>query len=155
MTDQALEIRLTKKTRSVRLETEPGVTKEYTLREMDGKQRDNYFNINKKRHKTVGKQMVLQDFKGLYSTLIHHCLYDDDGKQVEESVIQTYPSEAQEALFGACQSLNKLDKPGSRQAMGNIQAILVDRDDDPELCLQLIRQTVEGWAKGNDDEGED
>jgi hypothetical protein len=133
------------------METEPGVTAEYSLREMDGTQRDTYLNGQRQRTTIRDGHVEIKDFKGHYSALLALCLYDPEGKLVPEKIIQTYPTSAQAALFDAGQQINKLDRVGSTGAMSQILTIL-RAELSPEDAVEAIRTVVQLWRKGEEEE---
>jgi len=109
----AVKISILRKSRPVLLEMAEGQELEFSIKEMTGAQRDEYF--NKASERTIrdakGEVVGMKSYKGLYSTLLSFCLYDKDSKAVPESTIQEWPNEAQKLLFDIAQDLNKMLPP--------------------------------------------
>jgi hypothetical protein len=80
---------------------------------MTGAQRDEFLATTNKKLKVdpnTGEVVGMNDYKGMYSTLLSFCLYDADGKLVPEASIQAWPDSAQRVLFDAASVLNGLKK---------------------------------------------
>lgn len=95
--------------------------KEYELREMNGRDRDEYSNfVNQKIE--PGKNGSTGHFKSvdrLQSNLIHRCLFDpSSSKMVAEDVIQTWPASMQTLVFERCQELNGLKEKAEEAKNG-------------------------------------
>ena len=93
------------------MEIQEGSVVRYFVKEMTGAQRDDYFNKTAARTRLDEKVDVvgMKDYKGLYSTLLSFCLYDQDQKPIPESQIQEWPDTAQKALFDVARGLNGLN----------------------------------------------
>jgi hypothetical protein len=91
--------------------------RDYTLKEIDGTQRDAYLNDMASRMKFEdGKPAGIKNFTGLQSKLLSMCLFDPDGKPVPQAVINKWPSSLQAALFDEARKLSGLDKEAGEEA---------------------------------------
>jgi hypothetical protein len=109
--DEVLVIRLQRKQKNVTIEDENGVVRPYVVREMMGNIRDQWLNTMAERMKLdkSGTPVGVKEFKGLQTSLICRCLYDQNGKLIPETTIANWPASAQKALFEMCQKLSGLD----------------------------------------------
>lgn len=110
-----LKFKLTRKTLPVELEDENGVTTKYTLRQMDGAQRDEFLNDQARRMEVVGtnpdgtQQTKISDFTGLHAKLLSLCLTEDaTGKPPTLATIQSWPADVQQELYKEAKKLNGL-----------------------------------------------
>lgn len=104
-----LTLSLTRRRVEVDLEGEDGGVATYTLREMTGTERDQYLadmSLRTKWDKGVPKG--LSNYKGIQSSLISRCLFDPNGRRVEDATIQKWPASVQTELFKQCQKMNGL-----------------------------------------------
>jgi|688.fasta_scaffold01606_28 hypothetical protein len=106
----AVRISVLRKSQPVELELSEGEFVRYSIKELTGAQRDEYFNKTASRtnRDANGEVVSMKDYKGLYSTLLSFCLYDADSKLIPESKIQEWPDTAQKALFEIAIELNGL-----------------------------------------------
>lgn len=106
-----IKLSIVRKSIPVTLETESGESIILSLKEMSGAQRDSYF--NRVREQAIldaeGEIVGVKTYNGMLSSLLSYCLYDSENKLVKEDLIQSWPHEAQKALFDAAKSLNKLE----------------------------------------------
>jgi hypothetical protein len=111
MSEPVVRVSILRKSQPVELETKDGEYVRYSVKEMNGAQRDEYFNKTASRttRDASGEVVGMKDYKGLYSTLLSFCLYDADGKAIPESQIQEWPDTAQKALFEVARDLNGLN----------------------------------------------
>jgi len=96
---------------------ENGEELEYSLWGMTGLDRDKY--LNHAKNKVVmkdGKPEGMKNFDQFQSFLISKCLHDPSGKLVSIAEIEGYASEAQVALFEACQKMNSLGQDAEEDA---------------------------------------
>ena len=92
----------------------------YIMRELTGKQRDQYLDLIAKRVQYVnGNQAGMKSLSGLQSSLLAMCLIDSSGNLVKESVITEYPGSVQSQLFKLAQQLSGLDKEESLEEVKN------------------------------------
>ena len=85
--------------------------KHYTLRELNGDQRDTFLQDMKSRvvpGSIKDDKAEVKNFNGLQASLLIKTLYDENGKSVPKDVIQSYPATVVQALFEASQELSKL-----------------------------------------------
>jgi hypothetical protein len=91
--------------------------KVYILRELDGTQKGKY--LNKMGSRIVlnssGQIQSFKDYSGLETTLLAVCLYDEDDKLVESSVMQSWPSTVLGGLFDLAQGLSGLDEESKKK----------------------------------------
>lgn len=107
---QLLEFDLKLNEQPVILKDAKGVPTHYTLREMDGNQRDEHMQDSASRMKfdEKGNAKGLSSYKGIQSKLISLCLFDAEGKPVPEKTINAWPATTISGLFKAAQQLNSL-----------------------------------------------
>jgi hypothetical protein len=85
--------------------------KTYTLKELNGTQRDSYLTDNAGRQKWVkGEIAGIKDLDQMQAKLIHLSLFDTTGKQVPLETIQSWPASTVSGLFDAARDLSKLGK---------------------------------------------
>jgi len=97
------------KSRPVEITDEQGQVRRYTLRELDGKQRDQWFSLMGDRVQIEdGRVVGVRNFDGFQAALVSHCLYDEKGQAVPIDEIQALPARVQDALFRAAQELSAL-----------------------------------------------
>lgn len=117
--DEVLEIELARKEIPVNLKDETGTVRRYTIREMNGTQRDQYLNSmgSRMRYTPDGKPAGIKDYTSLHCDLIHLTLVDENDKPVEKKVIQSWSSSSQKKLFNKARELNALeDDPDEAEA---------------------------------------
>ena len=91
--------------------------KPFKLKELSGKQRDEFLNnLGKRMEYVEGKVAGMTNYEGLQAALVSLCLHDENGEQVPESVVQDYPAIVQSKLFKAAQELNGLDEKAMDEA---------------------------------------
>jgi len=100
------------------LNNKEGVETKYTLREMNGKERDSYLNTigNKMKLSGSGKVIGLKSFDGLQAGLLSRCMIDENGDKVDEHTIQGWPTKTQTSLFKTAQVMNALDQDAEDEA---------------------------------------
>lgn len=117
MPDIELDLAFVEKT--VNIKDANGETKQYILRELDGKGRDKYMNSiqNRAKFDEAGKPIGAKNFDGILSGLLAMCLFDGETKKlVPELTIQAWPARVQEVLFNEAKLLSKLeDVPGDEE----------------------------------------
>lgn len=115
---EVLEFNLEFQEVPVKIKDESGNVKNYTLREMDGKERDKFLNNmgSRMRIGSDGKPSGIRDFNGMQSGLLTRCLLDEEGKQVSDAVIQGWPAKVQTALFMKAQEMNGLSEGAEAEA---------------------------------------
>jgi succinylarginine dihydrolase len=98
MSEPVVRVSILRKSQPVELEIAEGDFVRYSVKEMNGAQRDEYFNktANRTTRDASGEVVGMKDYKGLYSTLLSFCLYDTDGKAIPESKIQEWPDTARQ-----------------------------------------------------------
>lgn len=107
-----IKLSLKREELKVVLETPEGVDKTYTLREMTGKERDNYLTKmgDKFRYNSQGQVAGVKTFDGMHSILLERCLYDENDKLVSLAELQNFPSRVLNELFAAAQKINALNQ---------------------------------------------
>lgn len=99
----------------VELENPDGTLEVYSIKEMPGTQRDAYLNASKHRVTVKDGRPIITEFKGIHSHLLSRCMYDANGKLVEQSVIDnTFGGSLQFELFQIAQKVNALGE-GARE----------------------------------------
>lgn len=92
----------------------------YTLREMNGIQRDKY--LNKMAAKVEmgpgGQIQSVKDFSGTEVVLLEECLFDVENKPVPAKVMQEWPSTILGRLFDLAQELSGM----TEEARENLEA---------------------------------
>jgi hypothetical protein len=103
-----MRIAITTKVQPIELEIDENTVITYKIKEMTGKDRDDYFTESAAKTKLDkdGNPTEFKDFSGLYSTLLSRCVYDAAGKRVSAEEIDTWSASAQAALFAIAQELN-------------------------------------------------
>lgn len=91
-----------------------GVTKNFVLREPDGKIRERILNKMNSRQKSSGTGV--KDFSGMFAEVICCCLFDDEGKAVPVSEVNSWPAKAQDQVFRKVLKLAALDKTAEEEA---------------------------------------
>jgi len=96
------------KTIEIPIEVEEGQEVTFTIKELTGKQRDEFLNDQSKR---AGKEGGMpKNFTGVFSSLLKLCLYDPTGNLVPVAVIDSWPSELSTELFMQAVALSGLNK---------------------------------------------
>lgn len=113
-----MKISVIRKSLPIEIELADGNVVMFSVKEMTGAQRDDYFNrmsgktkIDPNTNEVVG----VKDYSGLYSTLLSLTLYDPDDKLVPEAKIQEWPDSAQRAVWEVAKDLNGLSKEGAEK----------------------------------------
>ena len=96
-----------RKTIAIMIEHEDGTEHAYTLKELDGNERDQYMNRVSKKMKSRVEQ-GLKDFSGMCSDLLSMSIYDENSKLVTAKVVQSWPSSTQIELFKMAANLSKV-----------------------------------------------
>lgn len=91
---------------------------EYTLRELDGTERDKYLNNLASRMKVDkgGKPQGIKDFKDLQADLVSRSLVDGENTNVPIALIQRWPVHVQTELFKMAQKLSALEEGAEEDA---------------------------------------
>lgn len=106
-------IRLSLKRKKVRIILEDdGEEKSWTLRELDGTERNKFLNKMASRVKigAGGKAVGIKSFDGFQADLLKMCLFDENGEAINIEDIEALPSSTQQELFKKAQQLCGLDK---------------------------------------------
>ncbi len=116
-----LKISLVRKTLPVLVTDENGGEKEYTLRELTGKERNKYLNqmTNRVKMGPNGKPAGIKTFDGFQSDLLCRSLVDDEGRKASKEFIEEMPALAQHELFEKAQEISGLDKEDVEDDEGN------------------------------------
>ena len=89
----------------------------YELRELLGRERDNFLNTLGTQTKYVdGKPAGLKDYRGMHATLLTQCLFDENGKVVTKEFVQGLPARITTALFNAAQKMSALAETEEAEA---------------------------------------
>lgn len=93
-------------------ESDDGLEKNWSLKELFGDERDAWLDIQQTKVKfdPKGNPTGISSIKDVAASLISMCLYDEADKRVPIDVIRKLPAESQDDLFDACQRMNGLDK---------------------------------------------
>lgn len=104
------KISLKRKEIAVELEDGNGIVKNYTLRELDGTQRDKFLNIMSETMKNGpdGRPVGLKTFENFQANLLTKSLFDESNQPVPVQVIQTWPTSALTTLFDMAQKISAL-----------------------------------------------
>lgn len=134
-TNGVMKVGLTFKERPVKLLRPDGqggeIEEDCILRQLSGKQRDQYLQMIRTRSKTTpdGKGLIVQNLEGLASTLIQWSLFrvekTDTGRKLHQYKIvdiEAWPDEAQDELYAASCELSKIGDRKGKKAK--------DEDDD-------------------------
>ncbi len=102
----------------VSIENSEGVAEDYVIHEMCGDILEEYFNGQKEKTKISddGKTVRILDYKGVYITLLNLTMTGPDEKAVPLTLLKTWPSRVQIALFKIAQELNALDPEAAEKA---------------------------------------
>jgi hypothetical protein len=117
--DDVQVVDLSRKEIPLKLKDASGTEKEYTLREMNGEQRDKYQSLVATRARTdsQGRPVGLKSYDDLTATLISYCLMDKGtNQQVSVKAIQQWGSKSQMTIFKMCQELNGMDDDAEEKA---------------------------------------
>lgn len=108
---EAVVLTLKRKQKDVPMESQDGSVVVYTLRELTGRQRDEYHQATAKRMKydAKGSPAGVKDFVGMQADLITLCLYDPQGRLVTPEDVSGWPATTQAALFDMAQEINGLE----------------------------------------------
>lgn len=92
---------------------EDGEEKQYTIRELSGRDMEQYLDENSTRIKTEivdGKMRAIsvEGYKGMYTSLLQHSLYDSEDKKVPRAKIDEFPHSVQKGLFEKAQAINDM-----------------------------------------------
>lgn len=106
-----LELELDRDEQPVRLRSKKGGAKNWTLKELSGRERNRYLNKMKDRVKIGknGKAMGIKNFDGYQSDLLLSSLYDEADKSVSLDMIEALPAKTQQALFDRAKEISGLD----------------------------------------------
>src|SRR5690606_1747028 len=102
-----------------KLRSEDGTIRSYTVRELSGKERDEYLTETSKRFRTdqSGKAIGVRDFDGLQSSLLVRCMTDDEtNKLVTVNFLAGLPARIQEDLYERARKISKLNKEAKAEA---------------------------------------
>ena len=112
-------LRLSKKRQEVPVEltAEDGVIEKYVIREMSGKSRELYLEEQKDRMKfgPGGKMVGLKSFKGLSTSLLVRCMFNESDELVKAADLLDLPSTTLEALGEKAAEINGLNKKGEEE----------------------------------------
>jgi len=102
--------------KKVIIENTNGEQEEYTIHEMNGDKLEDY--LNEQREKVIIKDgsAVVNNYKGIYSSLLRLTMTGPDDKDVSLALIKTWPSRVQKALFEEAQKLNALNEGADEEA---------------------------------------
>ena len=121
MADETIRLSLVRKEVSLILEDGEG-EKTWTLRELDGTQRNKYLNKMTSRVKmgAGGKAVGIKSFDGFQADLLKMCLFDENEEAVSIEDIEALPSSTQQEIFKKAQQLCGLedDKEKSEEKNG-------------------------------------
>lgn len=98
----------------IEIEDEQGLVSVYTLREMDGTQRDSW--IARGQQRGVTAEGRVKNMTGMIAELLSLTLYDPSGMLVPVKTIQTWPASLQWELFQDSQELSALNPKAQEQA---------------------------------------
>ena len=94
----------------VEIEDIDGVTKQFTLRELNGQQRDSFFNsMGKKINIVNGQPQGLKNYDGFQSSLLCMCLLDENDELVSKEKLQAFPAHVLNELWKAAQKLSGIE----------------------------------------------
>lgn len=105
----SLSVSLKLKSIPVKVIDVDGNEKTFTLRELNGEQRDNYLdNMNKRMTYKGGEVDTVKDLKGIHTSLLCQCLYNDADQLLTEPVLKLWPARVLKQLYNAAQELSGL-----------------------------------------------
>jgi len=102
----------------VEIEQQDGEVLTYTLRELSGKERDNYLTkmSSKMKFDAKGNPSGLKDYQGLHAMLLNLVLRDPHDTIISVKDLQEFPARVQNALFEKAQEMNGLGDLGEAEA---------------------------------------
>jgi len=102
----------------VDIEEDDGSVRTYTVRELNGTLRDQFFDSMNRRATGITSEGVrsFKTFKGMYSDLLSLSLFDAHDQPVPADTIQQWPSSTQEELFRIASQLSGLDRKAVERA---------------------------------------
>ena len=117
---QPVTIENTVKTCPVNLQNQDGKIEHFEIREMSGLFMERYLEDNKDRAEIAvvdGKMTIqgIKTYKGMYTSLLKFCLFDEGGNLVSIDVINSLPSRVQKQLFDVAQEVNGFNEEGNEQ----------------------------------------
>jgi hypothetical protein len=122
MTEKVKRFSLKRKEIPIEIEDESGAVMTYTLKELNGTNRDLYLTrMSKKMKMNDSKPAGISDFDGLQASLISLSLFDNQGRSVGVPVIQNFPASVQTELFNLAQELSGLDQKAEEEAKNDSQ----------------------------------
>jgi hypothetical protein len=116
-TPQVKKFKLVLKKIPVEIEDADGRTNNCMLKELTGKQRNDYLTKSSKKV-VVSKagEVKSSDFSGMCSDLLSLCLYTPDDNLITAAEIDGWPAEMQMALYEMAVGLSGLNKKGEDEA---------------------------------------
>jgi hypothetical protein len=115
--DNVLRFKSRRKRISVVMEDDDGQEQEFTLREFNDTQRDEWMEFVRERGMTSEEAAIEKSTAGLQSELVSRCLYDPQGELVTlESLRTEWPATVVTALFMKSLDINGLTKEALDQA---------------------------------------
>lgn len=102
----------------IELEDKDGNVGTFTLRDIDGAERDAFLNTMAQRYRYdgEGKPVNIKDFNAYQSSLITRCLFDPAGKAVPVNELQKWPAQVLSQLFDMLQELVGMDAKAVEKA---------------------------------------
>lgn len=115
----------------------------YTLKEADGAVAKKYKNAKAKAVTMDKKGRItgLGDVAGSDSYLIHLCLFNSQGQNVPQSIIESWPNRIQKDLLETALRISGLDESYSIIRSQIEQAFT---DENPPVDLETLRNWIEG-----------
>jgi len=100
------------------IEGEDGNDRNYTLREITGRDRDKFTTklASKTKYDSSGKAIGIVDTTGLFPELLSMSLFDEKDVLVDFKVCELFPAEMQQELFEVSQRLSGLTKESETKA---------------------------------------
>lgn len=115
-----MKFSLKRKEHVVELMGDDNVERRYFIRELTGKDRDTYLNFVSPRMSfdDKGNALGIRNISGLAVQMLSMCLFDEAGKLVPRSTIETWPASLLDPMFRKGMELSALEA-GASEAAGN------------------------------------
>ena len=112
---QTFSVKLESET--VSIENSAGVSEEYKISELTGDNLEVYFNTQRDKMDIKADGTVsMKDYKGIYTSLLVLTVTGPDEKPVSLTLLKSWPSRVQKALFEIAQRLNGLNVEAKEEA---------------------------------------
>lgn len=100
------------------VDNKEGVTKNYTIKEMSGSQKEEYLNSLRQKSRVADNgDIIVENYKGMFTDLLCCCMYNEEDELVQRGELTNMPARVLTDLSQIAKQLNGLTLQDAQRMM--------------------------------------